>query len=169
MLRRLKRIWFTIAATDDAERQVRRRRRGLLRMYYGVDDHASSGKAENPLDIDCSGFKPDHYMEKMLKEASLGQLFEMERKLKKGGISKYGFVAPLNALFVICIVCCQQRLSSLTATCSTWFTRTTPSSLQPRRQSRKSVYLRVHLCAGKSACTYSGKCVCVHVCGGKSV
>ena len=56
-------------------------------MYYGVDDHSSSSAPENPLDIDGSGFKPDHFMDKLLKEASLGQLFEMEKKMKKGRMS----------------------------------------------------------------------------------
>ena len=80
---------------EDAERQIRRRRRGLLRMYYGVDDHASSSKPENPLDIDGSGFNPDHFMDKLLKEASLGQLFEMEKKLKKGKMYKYVYALSL--------------------------------------------------------------------------
>ena len=66
-------------------------------MYYGVDDHASSSKPENPLDIDGSGFKPDHFMDKLLKEASLGQLFELEKKLKKGRMCKYVY----SLLFVV--------------------------------------------------------------------
>ena len=62
---------------------MRRRRRGLLRMYYGVDEQGSK-EEENPLDIDQSGFKPDAFMEKMLKECSLNELYRQEARMKKG-------------------------------------------------------------------------------------
>jgi hypothetical protein len=68
---------------DDEDHQTRRKRRGLLRMYYGVDDHVTSSHQTNPLDIDSSGFKVDEYLEKMLKELSLTDLYEKERKMKK--------------------------------------------------------------------------------------
>ena len=64
--------------------QLRRRRRGLLRMYYGVDEHGNQ-EAENPLDIDQAGFRPDAYMEKVLKECSLNELYKQEGRMKKGG------------------------------------------------------------------------------------
>lgn len=63
---------------------MRRRRRGLLRMYYGVDDQELASQQGNPLDIDSAGFKVDQYMEKMLKELSLTDLYEKERRMKKG-------------------------------------------------------------------------------------
>lgn len=71
--------------TDSSEdgRQVRRRRRGMLRMYYGVNDQTQA-EQENPLDIDRAGFKPDAFMEKTLKESSLNELYKQEERMKKG-------------------------------------------------------------------------------------
>ena len=65
---------------------MRRRRRGLLRMYYGVDDQVSSNQQEDPLDIDSIGFKVDLYLEKLLKELSLTELFDKERQMKRGDV-----------------------------------------------------------------------------------
>ena len=57
-------------------------------MYYGVNENDGHGggasEQTNPLDIDSSGFKVDQYMEKMLKELSLTDLYDRERKVKKG-------------------------------------------------------------------------------------
>lgn len=72
----------------DADRQMRRRKRGYLRMYYGVTDEGTGGTSTrepaNPLDIDSTGFKVDQYMEKMLRNLSLTDLYDKERKVKKG-------------------------------------------------------------------------------------
>ena len=58
-------------------------------MYYGVTDEGAGGASArepaNPLDIDSSGFKVDQYMEKMLRNLSLTDLYDKERKVKKGG------------------------------------------------------------------------------------
>ena len=62
---------------------MRKRRRGLLRMYYGVDDQVPEQKA-NPMDIDHAQFRSDMFMEKVLKECSLNELYHMEGKMKKG-------------------------------------------------------------------------------------
>ena len=70
------------AASEDDHR-MRTRRRGLLRMYYGVDDQVPEEKAD-PLDIDHVQFKSDMFMEKVLKECSLNELYHMEGKMKKG-------------------------------------------------------------------------------------
>ncbi len=61
----------------------RKRRRGLLRMYYGVDEN-SSQHAGDPMDIDKTAFQSQQYMEKLLKESSLNQLYLQEDKMKKG-------------------------------------------------------------------------------------
>ena len=53
-------------------------------MYYGVDEHGNQ-REENPLDIDKAGFRPDAYMEKVLRECSLNELYKQEGKMKKGG------------------------------------------------------------------------------------
>ena len=64
---------------------MRKRRRGLLRMYYGVDDQVPEEKI-NPMDIDSTQFKSDMFMEKVLKECSLNELYQMEGKMKKGTV-----------------------------------------------------------------------------------
>lgn len=61
----------------------RKRHRGLLRMYYGVDDGGTQ-QAGDPLDIDKTAFQSQMFMEKLLKESSLNQLYFQEDKMKKG-------------------------------------------------------------------------------------
>ena len=63
---------------------VRRRRRGLLHMYYGMDSGEVSRRKENPLDIDSTGFKSEQYIEHLLKESSLNELYASERQMRKG-------------------------------------------------------------------------------------
>lgn len=53
-------------------------------MYYGVDEQESIQHQSDPLDIDALGFKPDQYLEKLLKELSLIELFDKERQMKRG-------------------------------------------------------------------------------------
>lgn len=52
-------------------------------MYYGVDDSVQV-QQDNPLDINKSGFKSEMFMEKMLKESSLNDLYKQEERMKKG-------------------------------------------------------------------------------------
>ena len=52
-------------------------------MYYGVDDSVPA-QQDNPLDLDKAGFKSEVYMEKVLKECSLNDLYKQEEKMKKG-------------------------------------------------------------------------------------
>ena len=70
--------------SSEEDVHLRRRRRGLLRMYYGVNEHGGGQREENPLDIDKAGFKPDVYMEKTLRECSLNELYKQEGRMKKG-------------------------------------------------------------------------------------
>ena len=70
--------------SSEEDVHLRRRRRGLLRMYYGVNEHGGGQQAENPLDIVKAGFKPDVYMEKTLRECSLNELYRQEGRMKKG-------------------------------------------------------------------------------------
>ena len=73
---------------SEEDGRIRKRRRGLLRMYYGVDDQVPEQKA-NPLDIDHAQFRSDMFMEKVLKECSLNELYQMEGKMKKGNSLNY--------------------------------------------------------------------------------
>lgn len=58
-------------------------RRRRIAYDYGVDDQVSSNQQEDPLDIDSVGFKVDLYLEKLLKELSLTELFDKERQMKR--------------------------------------------------------------------------------------
>ncbi len=76
-------IFLVVRPESEEDHQMRRRRRGLLRMYYGVDDSAPV-QQDNPLDIDKAGFKSDMYMDRTLKEQSLNELYKQEERMKKG-------------------------------------------------------------------------------------
>ena len=54
-------------------------------MYYGVDD-SDSQQAGNPLDIDKTSFKSLQFMDKLLKECSLNELYHQEDRMKKGEV-----------------------------------------------------------------------------------
>ena len=58
----------------------------MLRMYYGVDE-AGSNPAGDPLDIDRTSFKSQQFMDKLLKECSLNELYHQEDRMKKGGLN----------------------------------------------------------------------------------
>ena len=61
----------------------------MLHMYYGVDENGPL-REENPLDIDKSSFRPQLFMDKMLKESSLNELYRQEEKMKKGVVKRIG-------------------------------------------------------------------------------
>ena len=59
----------------------------MLRMYYGVEAEGGvvgGQSAGNPVDIDSVAFKPESFLEKLLKESRLGELYQQEEKMKKG-------------------------------------------------------------------------------------
>lgn len=74
-------------ADGDPENSVARARhrqkRGLLKLYYGVGDEAGDATVINPCDINGAHFKPDAYMEKLLKEKSLTELMDKETDITK--------------------------------------------------------------------------------------
>eukprot|EP00731_Ephydatia_muelleri_P020952 Em0013g679a len=65
------------------DQQLRRRRRGLLRMYYGVDESATNQVQDDPLNIDRAEFTVDKYMGNVLKESSLNDLYKREERTKR--------------------------------------------------------------------------------------
>lgn len=67
-------------------------------MYYGMDSAEVSSRKEDPLDIDGTGFKPENFMEHLLKESSLNELFDRERQMRKGTHALAGL-----ACFDLCI------------------------------------------------------------------
>ena len=64
-------------AEEDPDSSVARARhrqkRGLLKLYYGVGDEPGETPI-NPCDVNGAHFRPDAYMEKLLKEKSLAEL-----------------------------------------------------------------------------------------------
>ena len=63
---------------------LRKRRRGLLRMYYGVDDAAQSRKQEDVLDINNTHFKANEYLDQLYKTCDLQHLKAEKEKTKSG-------------------------------------------------------------------------------------
>lgn len=53
-------------------------------MYYGMESGEVSRRKENPLDIDGTGFKSEEYIEHLLKESSLNELYASEKQMRKG-------------------------------------------------------------------------------------
>lgn len=100
-------------------------------MYYGVDENGPL-KEDNPLDIDKAGFQPQVFMEKVLKESSLNQLYRQEEKMKKG---KEWLLTDRQRLTPTTFPV--QRFKSWTATCNILCTRTTQSSSKLQRPSER--------------------------------
>ena len=57
-------------------------------MYYGVDDQENVEQHSDPMDIDGPGFKADQFLENLLKEMSLIELYDRERQMRRG-VSNY--------------------------------------------------------------------------------
>ena len=65
---------------------LRGRWRGLLHMYYGVDEEAQGNKQEDVLNIISIHFKADQYLEQLYKTCDLQHL-KTEKEKTKSGIS----------------------------------------------------------------------------------
>eukprot|EP00051_Salpingoeca_urceolata_P029116 m.488953 g.488953 ORF g.488953 m.488953 type:complete len:521 (+) comp26269_c0_seq1:96-1658(+) len=74
-----------MAEGEDEEPVKRtRRKRGLLKLYYGTsEDSASSSPASNPLDIDGSGFDADAYVKRLRETNDLQRLIGREEDLAR--------------------------------------------------------------------------------------
>ena len=74
---------FTEEDPDSSVAKARhRQKRGLLKLYYGVGEEPGETPV-NPCDINGAHFKPDAYMEKLLKEKSLTELMDKETDITK--------------------------------------------------------------------------------------
>lgn len=69
-------------------------------MYYGLDSAAVSSRKEDPLDIDGTGFKPEKFLEHLLKESSLNELFERERQMRRGSIMNKWISSSLECVLL---------------------------------------------------------------------
>ncbi|XP_029645365.2 vacuolar protein sorting-associated protein 51 homolog [Octopus sinensis] len=60
--------------TDD----MRRKSRGMLKMYYGIDEEKPGMTTVDPCDIDGAHFKHDIFLNKLIREKSLTELMDRE-------------------------------------------------------------------------------------------
>jgi len=68
----------------DQEQLLRKRRRGLLRMYYGVDEEDQRNKQQDVLNINSTHFKANKYLEQLYKTSDLQHLKTEKEKTKAG-------------------------------------------------------------------------------------
>lgn len=73
---------------DEADGQpgeeTRRRRHGMLKMYYGMDAESKGEAATaDPCDINGAHFQPDVFLTKVIKEKSLTELMDKEHEMVK--------------------------------------------------------------------------------------
>lgn len=63
---------------NDAE--YRKKRHGMLKMYYGMEKDAPGSPTIDPCDINGAHFDPDMYLSRLIKEKSLTDLMDEEAK-----------------------------------------------------------------------------------------
>ena len=61
--------------------EQRRKRHGMLKMYYGLEKDQDGGASLDPCDIDGAHFKPDSYLSKLIQEKSLTELMDKESEM----------------------------------------------------------------------------------------
>ncbi|XP_071493874.1 vacuolar protein sorting-associated protein 51 homolog [Diadema antillarum] len=60
-----------------------RRKHGMLKMYYGLDDQPDKGARLDPTDINGAHFDPEVYLTKIMKEKRLNDLIDKEAEMVK--------------------------------------------------------------------------------------
>eukprot|EP00112_Aurelia_sp_Birch-Aquarium-sp1_P006498 Seg1716.21 transcript_id=Seg1716.21/GoldUCD/mRNA.D3Y31 product="Vacuolar protein sorting-associated protein 51" protein_id=Seg1716.21/GoldUCD/D3Y31 len=68
---------------DSDDERTRRKKRGLLKLYYGMSDQLAAGQSQDPCDINGAHFQHEDYLEKMFKEKSLSELMDKETEIVK--------------------------------------------------------------------------------------
>ena len=63
--------------------QRRRRKHGMLKMYYGLDDNEGKEMTSDPVDIDGAHFDPDVYLARLMREKRLNELVDREVDMVK--------------------------------------------------------------------------------------
>ena len=67
-----------------AEENRRRRKHGMLKMFYGLDDESAGAQDSlNPVDINGAHFNPEVYLAKLMKEKRLTELIDRESDMVK--------------------------------------------------------------------------------------
>jgi hypothetical protein len=62
-------------------KQNRRRRHGLLNLYYGLGAPPKKATKSDPLDIDADGFAPEQYMAKTVNDSRFEQVITLENDI----------------------------------------------------------------------------------------
>uniref|UniRef100_A0ABM0GLJ8 Vacuolar protein sorting-associated protein 51 homolog n=1 Tax=Saccoglossus kowalevskii TaxID=10224 RepID=A0ABM0GLJ8_SACKO len=70
------------SAGMDLEETRRRRKHGMLKLYYGMDDDTGQTNVD-PCDINGAHFKPEFYLNKLIKEKRLTELMGRESDMVK--------------------------------------------------------------------------------------
>lgn len=60
-----------------------RRKHGMLKMYYGLDDQQEKPANMNPTDINGAYFNPEVYLTMIMKEKRLNDLIDKEAEMVK--------------------------------------------------------------------------------------
>ncbi|XP_033098791.1 vacuolar protein sorting-associated protein 51 homolog [Anneissia japonica] len=69
---------------DDASEEIRRRRKhGMLKLYYGMEDTSKENQDSNPIDINGAQFDPQVYLSRLMKEKRLNELIDRESDMVK--------------------------------------------------------------------------------------
>lgn len=67
---------------DEAETEGgKRKKHGMLKMYYGIEHSQSGGGSLDPCDINGAHFEADTYLSNMIKQRSLTELMDEETKM----------------------------------------------------------------------------------------
>ena len=78
--------------------QRRRRKRGMLKMYYGLEDEDGKEATTDPIDIDGAHFDPDVYLARLMREKRLTELVDREVDMVKRK-----FLTPDHNPFWLCV------------------------------------------------------------------
>ena len=73
----------SIPEAPDEDQASRRRKRGLLKLYYGVSDQTSTGNKPDPYDINEAHFEHDAFLDRLFKEKTLSELMDKETEIVK--------------------------------------------------------------------------------------
>ncbi|XP_071946799.1 vacuolar protein sorting-associated protein 51 homolog [Antedon mediterranea] len=69
---------------DEAGEEIRRRRKhGMLKLYYGMEESNKDNQDSNPIDINGAQFNPQVYLSRLMKEKRLNELIDRESDMVK--------------------------------------------------------------------------------------
>ncbi|XP_065071080.1 vacuolar protein sorting-associated protein 51 homolog [Rhopilema esculentum] len=72
-----------MAEAEPEDDKSRRKKRGILKLYYGISDQSTPGEDQDPHDINGAHFQYQSYLEKLFKEKALPELMDKETEIVK--------------------------------------------------------------------------------------